>query len=404
MLSARNQLRRNANLQIISLPLEKLIDNSIGWFLPFYSSFRTLVVIAFITYHKTAGDIGYTHLLVPFLKPREPSLDWIFAWLNEVLDVLCYILVLAVEQLAHALSLVFSPIWKLHSQIRHLCRSPTDMEPKEKDGGAVSYEPDTTLLQVPHASGISKTPRRKQNKPRYSEAATPYVPGHLVADESVHPPVQPRLHPSERSADDLPAFQEAMDRAQAAFYEVGSPPVVTDQTMASRKVQTAQMDSSLLAVPRTARTLRSRGVKAAPKTPNQPTERAEKVSRLKASSDSCANNRPVAHPSTRALGKRRQVMDDTDTIATANPMVQGKIAKIGSFEDSRDGLGKDNRIRSSGTDSNKARLPKARPDANSRLPTRHATRAQKNRPEGIGISTEAQKAREAAILARKRKA
>ena len=67
----------------------------------------------------------------------------------------------------------------------------------------------------------TKTPGRnkQRTKPRYSQMATPYVPGHLIAEAAAFPPVQPRLHPSERSVDDMPAFQEALDRAQAAFYE-----------------------------------------------------------------------------------------------------------------------------------------------------------------------------------------
>lgn len=258
---------------------------------------------------------------------------------------------------------------------------------------------DTSLLQVPHNEGTAKTPRRSKasKKPRYSQIATPYVPGHLVADESVYPPVQPRLHPAERSADDLPAFQEAMDRAQAAFYEIGSPPTHKHGNAVPRRME--QEEDPFLPVQQATRRTRSNGASRG----DLPTSHSTKGT----NGDRQSSNEIAAHldsaaaaaPSAKALGKRRQLADETDQEATAIDDSPDKIAKTGTFEQSRDISAKSKGRVANGS---KSRPARPRPQANSRLPTRAATRAQQQTSaEGIGISSGAQKAREAAMLARK---
>lgn len=94
----------------------------------------------------------------------------------------------------------------------------------------------------PSASTTTETPNRTtrpSRKPRYSDIATPYVPGHLVAESSLHPPVRPRLDPSERSFEDVNSFQEAMDRAQAAFYEPDSPSAPQQQRQQLHQLSSA---------------------------------------------------------------------------------------------------------------------------------------------------------------------
>jgi hypothetical protein len=46
-------------LQAIAIPLENILSYSIGWFIPFYASFRTLAVLIFVFYHKTVRSASY---------------------------------------------------------------------------------------------------------------------------------------------------------------------------------------------------------------------------------------------------------------------------------------------------------------------------------------------------------
>lgn len=265
------------------------------------------------------------------------------------------------------------------------------------------HHEDTSLSSSLNANGSAKTPRRtkRSNKPRYSQIATPYVPGHLVANESVYPPVQPRLHPAERSADDLPAFQEAMDRAQAAFYEVGSPPPVP-QEEATRRAKTLHADNPFLPVPSHTRKTRSKRKEIVPdNTRSHPEKHFARTVSLNDRSQMPPVETPAIPPSSKALGKRRQATEESEVQGSADASSPDKIAKVGSFDQSRDTKAKANGHAANGANGSRSRPARPRTQASSKLPTRQATRIKEKMPQGSGISIEAQKAREAAIRARR---
>ena len=135
--------------------------------------------------------------------------------LNDVLDILAYLSSLAGQQALLLLFGVTQPFRKAWATLAYMVSNVLPTLTRNTD------QVDSTA-DASDVHDTSKTPKRK-SKPRYSQIATPYVPGHLVSEEGAFPPVQARLPPAERSVDDLPAFQEALDRAQAAFYEASSP-------------------------------------------------------------------------------------------------------------------------------------------------------------------------------------
>lgn len=357
-----------------------------------------------------AGDIGYSHFLVPFLKPREPSLDWLFAWLNEVLDVVCYIAILIIKQVAYGCSFVLAPLLIAVKYSKKLWAAVTSNLLSKKGEEADTHFQDPTMLQVPQVNGASKTPRRAKRKTRYSEIATPYVPGHLVADETIFPPVQPRLHPAERSADDLAAFQEAMDRAQAAFYEVGSPPVIPSNHHASNGTVNVEADDPFLPAPGSDHEKRRNDERSA-----RPVSlpRQDHLTRPESGGTEMnphlnwdpVDGRLGSRPSSKALGKRRQVEDHNEATASFKKGSPDKVAKIGSFSASRgvNGSRTNGSRTNNGAGAARTRPAKAKLQAGSKLPTRQATRANEKAAEAIAISIDAQKAREAAILARKKR-
>lgn len=347
---------------------------------------------------------------MPFLKPREPSLDWISAWLNEVLDVACYIVVLIAKRIVSFVSLVLLPVRKTVNKVSsNLQAMKASLQRRSSVPNTEEAQGDTTLLQVPFTEDTSKTPRRSKraSKPRYSQIATPYVPGHLVADDSVYPPVQPRSHPAERSADDVSAFQEAMDRAQAAFYEVSSPVVemsgrAESSMNAKDRTRAQQEEDPFLPTERpTGFKSRSKGTRTRQRLP---------VTREELLGDepaAVALNGTSNQPSAKALGKRRQVTEDTME-AFAEPEVQGspeKVTKVGTFDDSRRQSkkavnGVSTSVRTAPTRSRPAR-PKTQ--ASSKLPTRQAARVEQGSAKRPVISESGHLAREAAIRARREK-
>lgn len=260
-------------------------------------------------------------------------------------------------------------------------------------------EGDTTLLQVAAVDTSSKTPRRSKRatKPRYSQIATPYVPGHLVADESVYPPVQPRLHPAERSVDDVSAFQEAMDRAQAAFYEVSSP--VNDMNGQRQSRRSAQTEDPFLPSVVTAKqnTQPSRRRKPA----HLPTFQEESDDAQQASAESAA----VTRPSAKSLGKRREVSEEING-ASAEPESQEspeKIKKIGTFDDSRHAEKQNGVGTKTLPKGMKSRPARPKTQATSKLPTRQAARTEVSSAKKPAITPSEHLAREAAIRARREK-
>ena len=161
------------------------------------------------------GEVGFTNLIVPTLRPYEKPLNAAIGILDDVADITGWLLTSAATTVWHIIRTALAPfqrVWQVLTWPYHrLFRSRHD--------GPMHEEP------VAETCMDKKTPRRskRSTKPRYSQVATPHVPGHLVEEDQAFPPVQPRLDPAERSHDDLPAFQEALDRAQAAFYEASSP-------------------------------------------------------------------------------------------------------------------------------------------------------------------------------------
>lgn len=320
----------------------------------------------------------------------------------------CYIVVLIAKRIVSLVSLVLLPVRRSVNQVSSSLRGiKARLQLGSSTANAEEAEGDTTLLQVPSAEDTSKTPRRskRSTKPRYSQIATPYVPGHLVTDESVYPPVQPRLHPAERSADDVSAFQEAMDRAQAAFYEVSSPVNElsghAESSISAKDRSRAQQeeDPFLPLAHRTGSKTRSNGKR---------TRQKLSATREETPSDepaAVAFNGTSQLPSAKALGKRRQVTEDT-MAASAAPEVQGspeKVIKVGTFEDSRRQSmkavnGESTRVRKAPTRSRPAR-PKTQ--ATSKLPTRQAARAEQGSAKRPVISESGHLAREAAIRGRR---
>lgn len=161
------------------------------------------------------GDIAYQTILLPTLKAHEEDLDWFVGHVNDILGVLVYIS-----------GVVLNTAWE---PFRFIGRKATVIWRAIKPAPA-SSAPGTTNTDAGHndtSHANAHTPKQtrtstRRSKPRYSTIATPHVPGHLTTvsiSSTAYPPIQPRLHPSERSYDDIPAFQEAMERAQAAFYE-----------------------------------------------------------------------------------------------------------------------------------------------------------------------------------------
>ena len=153
---------------------------------------------------------------MPTLKPYEKGLDRVHSLLNDVLDILAYLTSLAGQQALLLLFGVTQPFRKAWATLAYPVSYVLPARTRDTDTG------DSTTGAPDVHDTSSKTPKRR-GKPRYSQIATPYVPGHLVSEEVAFPPVQARLPPAERSVDDLPAFREALDRAQAAFYEASSP-------------------------------------------------------------------------------------------------------------------------------------------------------------------------------------
>lgn len=195
--------------------IERMLDVFLAWWFPLYSTFRFIGFAVFLVGHKKISDIAYTSFLVPTLKPYEKGLDRVHSLLNDVLDILAYLSSLAGQQALLLLFGVTQPFRKAWATLAHLVSYVLPARAYKPDQGDITAD-------APDVQDTSKTPKRK-GKPRYSQIATPYVPGHLVSEEVAFPPVQARLPPAERSVDDLPAFQEALDRAQAAFYEASSP-------------------------------------------------------------------------------------------------------------------------------------------------------------------------------------
>ena len=363
-----------------------------------------------------AGDIGYSHFLIPFLKPREPSLDWVFAWLNEILDVACYIVTLITRQIIDLLLLPLLPIKHGITRISSLLHAMKPTFHRVTSSNATEEaeaEPDTTIRAVPSTSDSAKTPRRskRSSKPRYSEIATPYVPGHLVADESVYPPVQPRLHPAERSTDDVSAFQEAMDRAQAAFYEVSSSVDGFDGR---------PEDSSMHGRRKSRRTKGREDDPFLPSTDNSAVEpvkqktRVRKTVHLPTFQEEANDEQPASpqvidtiQPSAKSLGKRREVSEEAYE-ASAEPETQDrspeKIKKVGSFEASRHYSKQNGADTASLRKGTKSRPARPKTQAGSRLPTRLATRTEVGGSAIRPAVTESEHlAREAAIRARREK-
>lgn len=156
----------------------------------------------------------FSSFLMPLLRTYEKRFNAIFAVIEDAAEISGWVLGALLSTMRQALDVVLAPVWRLGSFItwpsRLLRRRGSRVRGIETES---DVETDGQSTRRP-----AKTPR-KERKPRYSQVATPHVPGHLVAEASAYPPVQPRLDPAERSLDDLPAFQEALDRAQAAFYE-----------------------------------------------------------------------------------------------------------------------------------------------------------------------------------------
>ena len=136
--------------------------------------------------------------------------------LDDVADITSWLLSSAVSAVWQTLLKVFAPFVRLWQILTW---------PVRRIFGGKSSAAEDATIPAQAVAYDAKTPRRSKRtgKPRYSQVATPHVPGHLIGEDAAYPPVQPRLDPSERSLDDLPAFQEALDRAQAAFYEASSP-------------------------------------------------------------------------------------------------------------------------------------------------------------------------------------
>lgn len=266
-----------------------------------------------------------------------------------------------------------------------------------------TVDTDSGLLAVPTDTNTTKTPRRSKraSKPRYSQIATPYVPGHLVADESVYPPVQPRLHPAERSADDVSAFQEAMDRAQAAFYEVSSPPIASrvedDDDRAISGYSREANDLSLPAQQR-ARTRRQNG--RIDGTMQHSNSQQELHGQLSSSLRNSVSRQEISvnGSSEKALGKRRQDANATLDNAEATASSPEKILKTGSFESSRNATATSH-SKSRSNANGKPALRQTR-QGTSRLPQRPLMSASDEAVSSAAISSAAQTARQRALLER----
>lgn len=228
-----------ASIKIICLRLEFLVDYICGWWLPLYGTLRFLTVLVFLFLHKQVrslalfswrlddscapktSEAAFAAFIVPCLKPYERVLDTVLYVSSEVLDISTYIIGSLLWLLWSPFQQIYRKILQLQQRVRLLLTNKTAISTDSvsndaSDGAIVTKEAKECLPR--------KTPRpRKVAKPRFSQIARPHMPGHLVAEGVSFPPIQTRLQPAERSYDQLPDFRDAMDRAQAAFYEAESP-------------------------------------------------------------------------------------------------------------------------------------------------------------------------------------
>lgn len=151
-------------------------------------------------------------MLTPALKPYERVLDPLTYVLNEVLDISVYIT-------GALLSFAVWPLVTAFRKAKQGYRWVLPARPATFDTTVQGQPEDTASL----TDGRTPKPRRRA-KPRLSQTATPHAPGHLlIAADDSHASMTRRDMWPEASTDSMPAFREALDRAQAAFYEAESP-------------------------------------------------------------------------------------------------------------------------------------------------------------------------------------
>ena len=151
-------------------------------------------------------------MLTPALRLYERVLDPLTYVLNEVLDISVYII-------GALLSFAIWPFVTAFRKAKQGFQWLLPARPSTFDTSVQEQLEDTAIA----ADGTTPKPRRRA-KPRLSQMATPHAPGHLlIAADDSHASMTRRDMWPEASTDSMPAFREALDRAQAAFYEAESP-------------------------------------------------------------------------------------------------------------------------------------------------------------------------------------